>query len=104
MKTIYQKLATAGMTLTLVALAGCQVPPPQTNTSATMDDARMTAEVKAAIMNDAIYKVNQIRVETFNGVVQLSGTVGTRMEAVHVEEMTKTIMGVKEIRNNLDVR
>ena len=92
------------MTVTLVALAGCQVPPPQASTSTAMADAQITAEIKAAIMNDAIYKVNQIRVETFNGVVQLSGTVGTRMEAMHVEEMTKTVKGVTEIRDNLDVR
>lgn len=104
MKTIYRNFATAGMTLALLALTGCQVPPPQGNTQAAMDDAQMTAEVKAAIMNDAMYKVNQIRVETFNGVVQLSGTVGTRAQAIHVEEMTKTIKGVKEIRDNLEVR
>jgi len=105
MKTICRKLAFAGMTLTLVALGGCQVPPPppQGNTQA-VEDAQTTAEVKAAIMNDAIYRVNQIRVDTFNGVVQLSGMVSTRTEAIHVEEMTKTIKGVKEIRDNLEIR
>lgn len=63
-----------------------------------------TAQFKTALVNEAIFKVNQIRIETVNGVVTLSGTVQSRPEADRVVEMTKTIQGVKEIRNSLDVR
>jgi osmotically-inducible protein OsmY len=38
-----------------------------------VDDAVITAKVKTAIFNDATLKVNEINVETFKGVVQLSG-------------------------------
>jgi hypothetical protein len=38
------------------------------------------------------------------GVVTLSGTVQSRPEADRVVEMTKTVQGVREIRNNLDIR
>ena len=40
-----------------------------------VDDSVITAKVKAAIYNDATLKVNEINVETFKGVVQLSGFV-----------------------------
>lgn len=69
-----------------------------------MDDANMTTLVKAALMNEAVYKVNQIRVETIGGVVTLTGVVQTRLEADRVVEMTKTIKGVKEIKDGLEVR
>ena len=55
-------------------------------------------------MNEAVYKVNQIRIETVNGIVTLTGTVQSRPEADRVVEMTKTVQGVREIRNSLDVR
>lgn len=104
MKSLHRHIATAGMALVLTALAGCAPPVTQPVTTASADDLQMTALVKTAIMNDAIYRVNQIRVETFNGVVQLSGTVGTTTESLHVVEMTRTIGGVRDIRNNLEIR
>lgn len=100
MKTTNRYLATLGMTVALTVLAGCQVPP----NNQSLDDAQITTQVKQAFMNDAVYQANQIRVETFNGVVQLSGSVPTRLDVTKVEEMVKTINGVKEIRNNLQVR
>jgi osmotically-inducible protein OsmY len=51
-----------------------------------------------------MFKVNQIRIETVNGVVILSGKVQSRPEADRVVEMTKTVQGVRDIRNSLDVR
>src|SRR5580704_19175465 len=40
-----------------------------------MDDASITAKVKAALMADSQMKATQISVETNQGTVQLSGTV-----------------------------
>lgn len=85
----------------MTAMQGCQAPG---NTVNSLDDAQITTQLKLAIMNEAIFNANQIRVETFNGVVQLSGNVATRLEALHVEEMAKTIKGVKEIKDNLEVK
>jgi hyperosmotically inducible protein len=100
MNTTYRHLATVGMAIALTVLTGCQVPP----NNQSVDDAQITAQVNQAFINDAVYQANQVRVETFNGVVQLSGTVPTRLDVTKVEEMVKTIKGVKEIRNNLQVR
>ncbi len=96
-------LATA-MAVTVLTLSGCVAPGTPNNPSTAMDDANMTTLVKAALMNEAVYKVNQIRVETIGGVVTLTGVVQTRLEADRVVEMTKTIKGVKEIKDGLEVR
>ena len=55
-------------------------------------------------MNEAVYRANQVRVETIGGVVTLTGNVQTRLEADRVVEMTKTVKGVKEIRDGLEIR
>lgn len=99
MKNYKYVLATA-MTVAIISLTGCVAP----GTPTAIDDTNMTILVKAALLNEAVYKVNQIHVDTINSVVTLSGTVQTRIEADRAVEMTKTIKGVKEIRDMLEVR
>ncbi len=103
MKNYKYILATA-IAVSVVTLAGCVAPGTPNNPPTAMDDANMTTLVKAAIMNEAVFKANQIRVETVGGVVTLTGVVQTRPEADRAVEMTKTIKGVKDIRDGLEVR
>ncbi len=103
MKNYKYILATA-IAVSVVTLAGCVAPGTPNNPPTAMDDANMTTLVKAAIMNEAVFKANQIRVETVGGVVTLTGVVQTRLEADRAVEMTKTIKGVKDIRDGLEVR
>lgn len=102
--TNYKSAFAAAMAVSVITLAGCVAPGTPNNPPTAMDDANMTTLVKAALMNEAVYKVNQIRVETVGGIVTLTGTVQTRTEADRVVEMTKTIKGVKEIKDGLEVR
>jgi hypothetical protein len=101
MKAKYRHLVAIGMIGIVAALQGCQAPGTMDHT---MDDAQITTQIKQAIVNEAMFKVNQIKVETFNGVVQLSGTVPSRVEALQVQEMAKSIKGVKEIKDNLMIK
>ena len=45
-----------------------------------VDDSVITAKVKSAIFSDSTLKVNEINVETFKGVVQLSGFVRSQAD------------------------
>lgn len=96
MKT-YKSVLSIAIALITVTLSGCVAPVPQT----AIDDANVTNQIKTALMNEAIFKVNQIRVDTINGVVTLTGVVQSRIEAAHAVEMAKTVQGVREIRNGL---
>lgn len=100
----YKYLLTSAMIFTVMSLSGCVAPVSPSNPPTAIDDANMTTLVKAALMNEAVYQVNQIRVETIGGVVTLTGVVQTRLEADRAVEMTKTIKGVREIRDGLEVR
>jgi osmotically-inducible protein OsmY len=100
----YKYIFAGALAVSVITLSGCVAPGAPGYQPTTIDDSNTTTQIKAALVNEAMYKVNQIRVETVNGVVTLSGVVQSRPEAERVVEMTKTIKGVKEIRDVLEVR
>jgi osmotically-inducible protein OsmY len=58
----------------------------------------ITTKVKAAILNDATLKVNEINVETFKGVVQLSGFVRSGRHQPDCHRRTRGCR--REVRQN----
>jgi len=66
-------------------------------------DAALTTKVKAAIMADKDLSVLDISVETNNGVVTLSGSVGTDAEADHATTVARGVEGTKQVENHITV-
>jgi len=66
-----------------------------------IDDSVITASVKAAILNDPLLKVSQIKVTTVEGVVQLSGALDSQESIDRVVELTKNQKDAKSVQNNL---
>jgi osmotically-inducible protein OsmY len=60
--------------------------------------------VKAAILGDPALKVFQISVETFKGVVQLSGFVNSPQVVSRAAAVASQVSGVKSVKNNLLVK
>ena len=69
-----------------------------------MDDSVITTKVKAAIFNDPVAKVFQVKVETFKGVVQLSGFVDSPKSAARAVEAARSVGGVKDVINKMSVK
>ena len=69
-----------------------------------IDSSVLTSKVKTAIYNDPMLKVLQINVETFKGVVQLSGFVDSAQAAARAVEVAKSVEGVKAVKNNMSVK
>ena len=69
-----------------------------------MDDTVVTGKVKAAILNEPTLKSAEINVETFKGVVQLSGFVGTQVAVNKAVEVTRTVAGVKSVKNDMRLK
>jgi osmotically-inducible protein OsmY len=91
--------------LLLVALmAGCASSATQESTGEYIDDSGITASVKAAIYNDPMLKVGQISVETYKGVVQLSGFVDSAQAARRAVELARSVKGVTSVKNSLVVK
>jgi osmotically-inducible protein OsmY len=60
--------------------------------------------VKAALVADPTTKAHQISVETFQGVVQLSGFVDTSEAKMRASQVAENIEGVKNVKNELELR
>lgn len=95
-------------TLTLVfalALAtGCAAPSKQQTAGEYIDDTVITTRVKAAIFDDPSLRVNEISVETFDGVVQLSGFVSSQADIGNAVALTRGIPGVKSVKNDMRLK
>lgn len=67
-------------------------------------DTATTSEIKAKLLADDIVPSRYVKVETTNGVVQLSGTVKTQAQSERAEGIAKAIDGVKSVKNDLVVK
>ncbi|WON77593.1 molecular chaperone OsmY [Serratia sp. UGAL515B_01] len=68
------------------------------------NDAATTSELKAKLLADDIVPSRNVKVETADGVVQLSGTVKTLEQSERAEKIAKAIEGVKSVKNDLAVK
>lgn len=69
-----------------------------------VDDAGVTASVKAAIVADPRLKSSEINVETYQGTVQLSGFVGQAADVATAASVARNVKGVKSVKNDLRLK
>ncbi|HGH5980555.1 TPA: molecular chaperone OsmY [Kluyvera georgiana] len=67
-------------------------------------DTATTSEVKARLLADDIVPSRNVKVETTDGVVQLSGTVESQAQSERAESVAKAVEGVKSVKNDLKVQ
>ncbi len=67
-------------------------------------DAATTSEIKAKLLADDIVPSRKVKVETTDGVVQLSGTVDSQAQIDRAESIAKAIDGVKSVKNDLKTK
>ena len=68
------------------------------------DDAWITARVKARLLKDNLLDNLNIRVETQDGVVQLSGEVKSTKQASHAIGLASAVAGVVSVHSGLLLR
>lgn len=67
-------------------------------------DTATTSEIKAKLLADDIVPSRKVKVETTDGVVQLSGSVDSKAQSERAESIAKAIDGVKSVKNDLQVK
>ena len=90
--------------LMLAAFTAHADDPAKRSTGEYIDDQAITAQVKTALLNDPEVKGLQVKVETYNGVVQLSGFVDNPSQIPRATEVAKGVKGVKSVKNDLNLR
>jgi hyperosmotically inducible protein len=88
----------------VISVTGCAGGKKMESTGEYFDDMAITTKVKAYILDNSKLNLMQINVETFKGVVQLSGFVDSNEIAAKAAEVAKTVKGVKKVNNSLVVK
>lgn len=104
MKQLGKYLSAVFLAVTLVGAAGCASTPKKEGTAEYIDDTVITTKVKAAVLNEPTLKSAEINVETFKGVVQLSGFVSTQGAAIKAMEVAQGVTGVKSVKNDMRLK
>jgi osmotically-inducible protein OsmY len=88
----------------LVSALGCASTSTQEGTGEFVDDTVITTKVKAAIFDEASLKSAEINVETFKGVVQLSGFVSSEANERKAVELARSVKGVKSVKDDMRLK
>lgn len=104
MNKISKTLSAAFLAISLVSVVGCASTSKQEGTGQYVDDTVITAKVKAALIEDPLTKAIEINVETFKGVVQLSGFVISQAAADRAVALARGVDGVKSVKNDMRIK
>lgn len=100
-----KNISTTFLLVLLFALfAGCAPTPTKEGTGEYIDDTVITTKVKAEILKEPTLKTFEINVETFKGVVQLSGFVNSQADISKAVEIARNIKGVKSVKNDMRLK
>lgn len=101
-----KRLASALLVLSLTAplATACGAAATRANVSAPVDDATITTRVKTAFINDPVVGAAKIDVDTFKGVVTLSGRVKNKDEEQKAIALARSIRGVTDVKSSLQVQ
>ena len=84
-------------------MTGCQSMTGKT-VGENIDDATITASVKAKLVADKPANLTRVDVDTNNATVYLNGTVDSAEQKARAEQLAWQAKGVKSVVNNLQVK
>jgi hyperosmotically inducible periplasmic protein len=88
----------------LLALAACAPIEGRETAGQYVDDATISSKIRAELVKDQALKAFDIHVETLQGVVQLSGFVGSPTQKAEAENIVRSVRGVRGLQDNIIVR
>ncbi|MEQ8205582.1 MAG: BON domain-containing protein [Woeseia sp.] len=83
---------------------GCSATRTQESTGEYMSDTWITTKIKAALVKDSVVKSTEVNVETFKGIVQLSGFVTSQAAMNQAVVIAENIEGVTSVTNGMRVK
>ena len=100
----FNRFATFFFAIVLASVLGCASTTKQEGTGEYVDDTVLTTKVKAAIFNEPSLKSAEINVETFKGVVQLSGFVSSQANIDKAVQVARSVPGVDSVKNAMRLK
>jgi osmotically-inducible protein OsmY len=88
----------------ILAMVACAPTAKREGAGEYVDDALITTKVKAALAADPNVKATEVNVETFKGMVQLSGFVSERDSIQKAIDVARGVNGVRGVKNDMVVK
>ena len=101
MTNLTRKFASLVGILFMATALGCASTAKHEGTGEYVDDTVITGKVKTAIFNEPTLKSAEINVETYKGVVQLSGFVRSAANESLAVQVARKVSGVKSVKNDM---
>jgi len=90
------------LTMLFVSVLGCAGTSQKESTGEYIDDSYISTKVKTSILKEL--KSAEINVETFKGVVQLSGFVSSQSDIDRAVKIARSVKGVQSVKNDMRLR
>jgi osmotically-inducible protein OsmY len=99
-----KRLIAFAVAVVFVSVLGCAGNAKQESTGEYVTDSWITTKVKASLVEDPMVKATEVNVETFKGVVQLSGFVSSDAARRQAVVIAQGIKGVTSVRNDMRIK
>jgi osmotically-inducible protein OsmY len=104
MNAVVRKTMLLVSAIVLASTLGCASTSSREGTGEYVDDTVVTTKVKAAIFNEPTLKSAEVNVETFKGVVQLSGFVASPDAKSTAVRVARNVAGVKSVKDDMRLK
>lgn len=104
MKHVNKYFSVLFLGVLLLSFIGCASTAKHEGTGEYVDDTVITTKVKSAIFADSTLKSAEIVVETFKGIVQLSGFVNSQGDIDKAVTLARTVKGVSSVKNDMRLK
>jgi osmotically-inducible protein OsmY len=88
----------------IVTFVACASTSKQEGAGEYVDNSVITSKIKSQLAADDFLKSFDIGVETYKGIVQLSGFVDSQRAVDKAGQIARGVEGVKSVKNNLRVK
>ena len=102
--TMLNRVFTLIAAMAIATTLGCAGTAKSESTGEYVDDVAITAKVKKDIFDEPTLKSAEINVETFKGVVQLSGFVTSQANIDKAVVVARNVKGVASVSNKMSVK
>lgn len=102
--TLIKRLFAVFLAVAFVSALGCAGSATQESTGEYVSDSWITTKVKTALVDDPLVKATEVNVETFKGVVQLSGFIGSNAAMYQAIRVARSVKGVTSVTNDMRIK
>lgn len=97
-------LSTIILAMAFTTMLGCASTSKHEDAGEYIDDSVITTKVKAAVLNEPTLKSSEVNVETYKGVVQLSGFVNSEADISKAADVARSVKGVTSVKNDMHLK